>query len=273
MQSPHLPPSIPHTAYRRPPRRPRPFLVLLNWRLRTIYKSLRTGPRRRIPPIPIIPTLNACAPPLPRASQLHHRCTIAAASIAVVGVPYSPHRPWTAFAAPIPPGFDLPEPGWLTDLDQLFGPGGFDPATLESFAAESSTAASQSHHQQPRTCSTDFARLLRGGTVECRIGSRSSIPEICATARDIRPGSDLCRSDVRIRTRHKSVLHCRTPLVHTHCTGDLCASWRLNPRASVLLLPRPMFSHMVVTVVYQRTSRLPGVCVHDSGLGLISQWV
>jgi len=52
----------------------------------------------------------------------------------------------------MPSGFDLPELGQLTDLDQLFGPGGFDPATFEfaePLLAESSTAASQSHHQQP----------------------------------------------------------------------------------------------------------------------------
>ena len=51
----------------------------------------------------------------------------------------------------MPSGLDLPELGQLTDLDQLFGPGGFDPATFERFAepllAESATAASQSHQQ------------------------------------------------------------------------------------------------------------------------------
>ena len=126
-----------NTPYPRPPRRPRPVLVLLNWRLRGIYSSLRTGPRRHIPPVRT-PT-SACftaAPSLPQAQQSSEFL-----------IP--PIDPGAAFAAPMPSGFDLPELDRLMDLDQLLGLGGFDPATLEGFAVVSLTAASQSRHQQP----------------------------------------------------------------------------------------------------------------------------
>lgn len=60
-------------------------------------------------------------------------------------------EPGTAFAAPLPSDFDCssgyPELGQITDLDQLFGPGGLDATAFESFPepllAESSTASSQ----------------------------------------------------------------------------------------------------------------------------------
>lgn len=89
------------------------------------------------------PPTSACSTSLPQAQQSEFLTLFT--------------DPGTAFAAPLPSGFDLPELGQLTDLDQLFGPGGFDPATFENFAepllAESATAASQSHQQPMITAS------------------------------------------------------------------------------------------------------------------------
>lgn len=49
----------------------------------------------------------------------------------------------------MPSGLDLPELGQLADLDQLFGPGGFDPAAFERFAEPLLTESTTQSHQQP----------------------------------------------------------------------------------------------------------------------------
>jgi len=45
---------------------------------------------------------------------------------------------------------------------------------------------------------------------------------------------------------------------------------RPNLGASSLSLPHLMSSRMGVTTIYQRISKLPGVCIHNFGLGLVS---
>ena len=195
---------------------------MLNWRLRSIYNSLRTGPRRHIPPIPIIPTLNAYAPPLPRAS--HHRSRKHSSRRSSLLSP-----PTLGPLSPLPCRLALTSPNWAGSRTWTSC---LDPVGSTLLRLRTSLQSRQQLLRNRTISSLDGppapAPPVPQGFYEAvplSVGLEVpvQIPGVRTTARDIRPGSDLCRSDVRIRTRHKFVLHGRAPLVHTHCTGDLRA--------------------------------------------------